>query len=90
MSNVLLEASATGRPVITSDIPGCKEAVDPEISGLLIPAKDSTALANAMRKFLQLSPDARAQMGLAGRRKMEAEFPKEQIVAQSIQAMDLK
>ena len=90
MSNVLLEASAIGRPVITSDIPGCKEAVDPGVSGLLVPVKDATALANAMRDFLRLSSSTRAQMGLAGRKKMEKEFPKEQIVAQSIQAMDLK
>lgn len=90
MSNVLLEASATGRPVITSNIPGCKEAVDPAASGLLVPVKDATALTSAMREFLSLSHSTRAQMGLAGRRKMELEFPKEQIVAQSIRAMDLK
>lgn len=89
MSNVLLEASATGRPVITSDIPGCKEAVDPNISGLLVPVKDGTALAQAMGAFLRMSHAERVQMGLAGRKKMEAEFPKEQIIAQSIQAMDL-
>ncbi len=89
MSNVLLEASATGRPVITSNIPGCKEAVDPNISGLLVPVKDGPALALSMKEFLQMSPAERAQMGLSARKKMESEFPKEQIIAQSIHAMDL-
>jgi len=90
MSNVLLEAAATGRPLITTDIPGCCEAVAPGQSGLLVPSKDPQALYDAMKHFLSLSPGCRAQMGKAGRKKMEQEFRKEDIIAQTIQAFDLK
>ncbi len=90
MSNVLLEAAATGRPLITSDIPGCREAVDPDQSGLLVPSMDPQALYAAMKHFLTLSQDRRAQMGLEGRKKMEQEFRKEDIIAQTIQALDLR
>ena len=48
MSNVLLEAAASGRPLITSDIPGCREAVEDGVSGYLCPAKDANALYGAM------------------------------------------
>lgn len=89
MSNVLLEAAATGRPIITSDIPGCREAVDPGQSGLLVPARNAQALYDAMKQFLSRSPEGRAQMGEAGRKKMEQEFRKEDIIAQTIQSLDL-
>ncbi|MBR6825843.1 MAG: glycosyltransferase family 4 protein [Oscillospiraceae bacterium] len=89
MSNVLLEAAAIGRPVITSDIPGCKEAVDPDVSGYLVPAQDPQALYRAMKQFLTLPRDIRAAMGQAGRTKMEQEFRKEDIIAHTIDALEL-
>ncbi len=90
MSNVLLEAAAVGRPVITSDIPGCREAVDPGQSGFLVAVKDSDSLYRTMKHFLSLSTEARAQLGRCGRKKMEREFRKEDIIAQTIRALDLK
>lgn len=89
MSNVLLEAAATGRPVITSDIPGCREAVDDGVSGLLVPVRDSEALYQAMKRMLAMSAEERARMGRAGRRKMEQEFRKEAVVAETIRALQL-
>ena len=89
MSNVLLEAAAVGRPVITRDIPGCKEAVDPGISGYLVPSCNGYALYEAMDRFLSLPTEARKNMGLCARRKVEQEFRKEEIVAQTIHALDL-
>lgn len=89
MSNVLLEAAATGRPVITSDIPGCREAVDDGVSGILVPVRDREALYQAMKRMLGMSADARARMGRAGRRKMEQEFRKEAVVAETIRALGL-
>lgn len=87
MSNVLLEAAATGRPLITSDISGCKEAVDEEISGYTCASRDAGALYDAMKRFLSLSHDQRAAMGQAGRKKMEAEFDKKQVVQATINAL---
>ena len=63
MSNVLLEAAASGRPLITSDIPGCREAVENGVSGYLCPAKDADALYEAMRRFGALPVEQRSQMG---------------------------
>ena len=60
MSNVLLEGAATGRPLITSDIPGCREAVEPDVSGILCTARDSDSLYRAMKAFLSLSQIGRA------------------------------
>lgn len=64
---VLLEAAASGRPVITTDWPGCREAVLAGQSGFLIPPKDSEALANAITSLLN-APVKCAQMGVAGRK----------------------
>lgn len=80
MSNVLLEAAATGRPLITSDIPGCREAVKQGISGLLCPVKDRNALLYAMEDFLNLSKEEREVMGRAGRKYMEEQYDKEKVV----------
>ena len=90
MSNVLLEAAATGRPVITSNIPGCREAVIPGESGLLCTVQDAQSLADAMRQFLSLPPARRAQMGRAGRAHMESRFDKKTVVEQMLHALQLK
>ena len=84
MSNVNLEAAATGRCVITTDVPGCREAVDHEKTGFLVEKASSDSLYKAMKRFLQLDPAARAEMGKAGRRKMEREFDRRQIVKETI------
>lgn len=74
MSNVILEAAASGRPVITTDHPGCREGVDNGKTGFIIPIKDANALVEAIEKFLSLSTTEKAEMGLRGRKKMEREF----------------
>ena len=74
MSNVILEASSTGRPVLASDISGCKEGVDDGISGYLFKSQDSKALFDAMDKFMGLSIEERTKMGKSARAKMEKEF----------------
>ena len=80
MSNVLLEAAATGRPLITSDIPGCREAVKQGVSGLLCPVEDRNALLHTMEDFLKLSKEEREAMGRAGRKYMEEQYDKEKVV----------
>lgn len=89
MSNVLLEAAASGRPLITSDIPGCREAVEPGVSGYLCPARDADALYAAMRRFLELPPVQRAAMGCRGRERMERQFGKATVVAETIKHLEI-
>jgi galacturonosyltransferase len=87
MSNVLLEASATGRPVITSNIHGCKEAVIDGKTGLLCAVKDTDDLLDKMRRMAELPRDERDAMGKAARAKMEQEFEKSLIVGKTLRAI---
>ena len=88
MSNVLLEAAATGRPVITSNIPGCKEAVDDGKSGLLCEAEDWNDLYRKMSKIARMSRIEREAMGVCGRDKMAREFDKDKVVKKTIQGIE--
>lgn len=87
MSNVLLEAAACGRPVITSDIYGCREAVEEGVNGFLCKPCDGDSLFAQMDRFLQLDVSKRRQMGLEGRRKMEREFDKTSVVNETVAAL---
>lgn len=80
MSNVLLEASAAARPIITTDVPGCREALDEGITGFGCLARDAGSLAEAMGKFLALPWGERAAMGRAAREKMVREFNRKIVV----------
>lgn len=80
MSNVLLEAAATGRALITSDIPGCHEAVDEGVNGFLCERMNAESLEVCIEKFLSLTLEAREQMGCNGRKKMEKMFDKKDVV----------
>lgn len=80
MSNVLLEAAASGRPVIAADRSGCRETVDNGISGYIVPVNDEQAVLNAVEKFLGLGWEERRAMGLAGRTKVEREFDRQIVV----------
>ena len=81
MSNVLMEASATGRPVIATNISGCKEIFEEGITGFGCEPKSSESLIEALKKFLALSKPERAKMGEMARLKMEREFDRK-IVAE--------
>lgn len=70
----LIEASAMARPVIATDVPGCRAVVDADVTGFFCAPRDGESLAQAMRRFLELTPEARAAMGAAARRKMETEY----------------
>lgn len=85
MSNVLLEAAAIGRPVITSDIPGCREAVVNGESGLLCAVQNGESLYEMMKKILTHSSAERADMGRRGRQLMEARFEKSKVVEETIE-----
>ena len=81
----LLEAASMGRPLITTDNVGCREAVDDGSNGYLCRPRDAGDLAAAMLRFLALPPSERARMGEASRRKVLAEFD-EAIVIRSYRA----
>ena len=89
MSNVNLEASATGRPVITTNIPGCRESVEDGITGWLCESKNADNLYEKMKMFLNTNITTREEMGKKARKKMEKEFDKNSIVKQTIAALDL-
>ena len=87
MANVLLESAAAGRPVITSDVPGCREAVDDGETGFLCPVRDASALTAAVERFVSLSYEKKVQMGIAGREKVVREFDREMVVKAYLDAL---
>ena len=89
MSNVLLEAAASGRPLITSDIPGCREAVEDGVSGFLCPPRDADSLYDAMERFAELPKELKAEMGRRGRARMEQHFSKKAVVTKTIQHLGI-
>ena len=83
LPKVLLEAAASGRPIATTDVPGCREVVREGSNGLLVPVKDSDALAAALRKLIE-NKELREQMGAKGREIVLNEFSEEKIVAETV------
>lgn len=77
----LIEAAAMARPLIATDVPGCRAVVDQDVSGFLCKVRSAASLAAAMERFLALSGDARQAMGAAGRAKMEREYDQALVVA---------
>ncbi|MDE7249172.1 MAG: glycosyltransferase family 4 protein [Lachnospiraceae bacterium] len=80
MSNVLMEASAAGRPVIATDISGCREIFEEGITGFGCKPGDTGDLIRALRRFLELSAEEKASMGQKAREKMEREFDRQKVV----------
>lgn len=87
MANTNLECAASGRPVITSDIHGCKEAVLENVSGYLCEKQNTDSLYEQMKKFTRLSYEERRAMGLAGRKHMEEVFDKKKVVAMTMEKL---
>ena len=85
----LLEAAAMAKPIITTDVVGCKEVVVDGENGMLCDAKNSIDLASKMNKMLLLSGDQRRLMGEKGRLKMEQEFDEKIVIQNYVQTIDL-
>lgn len=85
MANTNLESAASGRPVITSNIHGCLEAVEDGVSGYLCETKNSEDLYNTMQLFINLPNEQRINMGLVGRKRMELFFDKKKVVFKTLQ-----
>jgi glycosyltransferase involved in cell wall biosynthesis len=79
-SNVLLESASTGRPILASNVTGCKETFDEGISGFGFEVKSVEALVDTIKKFIELPFEMKKQMGLAGRKKMELEYDREIVI----------
>lgn len=88
MSNVMLEAAATGRPVLASNIPGCKEIFDEGISGFGFEPRNSDSLTQAIIKFIELPVEKKEAMGQAGRKKVEKEFDRSIVVDAYLKEID--
>jgi len=83
LPKVLLEAAACGRPMVATDVPGCREVVDPGVTGLLVPVRDPAALAAAVRTLLD-DPERARQMGRRARALAEREFGIESVVMRTL------
>lgn len=80
----LIEACAIGRPIVTTDVPGCREVVDDGVNGYLIPVKDSKSLSLAIEKLI-LDKDLRVKMGKEGRKLAEREFSIESVIQKTFE-----
>jgi glycosyltransferase involved in cell wall biosynthesis len=79
----LIEAAAAGRPIVTTDVPGCRDVVRHEDNGLVVPARDARALADAMQRLIE-DAALRAQMGARGRVRAEQEFGLDAVIHQTL------
>ncbi len=85
MPRVLLEGLAMGKPVITTDSAGCRETVEDGLNGFIIPSENTGALAEAMRRFLRLSPSEQRAMGEYSRKKALREFGNHVVLPQYLE-----
>lgn len=83
LPKVLVEAAACGRPIVTTDTPGCREIVRDGENGLLVPVKSVELLAAALRRLIE-NPDLRLEMGQRGREMAVAGFSVERVNAETL------
>lgn len=83
----LLEAAAMARPLVTTDVPGCREVVDDGVNGLLCQVKNAPDLADKMEKIFRLSSEEKTHMGQLGRKKIEREFDEQIVINKYLHAI---
>ena len=88
LSKALLEAAACGRPIVASDVQGCREVVIPGVTGYLAPPRDSQRLAEQLERLI-VNPDLRRQMGQSGRRLVEENFSDEIVNQQMLEIYEI-
>ncbi len=86
LPRTIMEAMAVGRPVIATDVTGCRDLVDPGVTGYLIPPRDVPALAEALLSTIEASDEA---LSANARRSAEARFSSAAVNAQIVESMDL-
>ncbi len=84
----LLEAAAMGKPLLTTNVPGCREVLDDGFNGYLCEPRDAQSLADAMLRMLRLAAEELQAMGEASRRKAEAEFDERIVIARYTRAVE--
>lgn len=89
MANTNLECSSMGRPVITSNIHGCMEAVVENVSGFLCEPKNAQSLYEQMKKFIELPYETKEEMGRQARKHMEEVFDKNKVVSETVKELGL-
>lgn len=89
MSNVLLEGGAMGKPLLASNIPGCREIIDNGINGFLFDARSQESLQSTMIKFIHLSDEKRSLMGKASREKIKNEFDRRIVIREYMKEIKL-
>ncbi len=87
MNNVLLEAASMAKPLITTNVTGCRDIVDDGVNGLLCRVRDGKDLAEKIKQMISLSPSQRETMGQKGREKMIREFDKKLVIKIYLQAI---
>jgi galacturonosyltransferase len=87
MSNVLLEGAAMGKPLIASNIPGCKEIIEDGYNGYLFEVRSTKNMIDKLIQFIRLDKEAREVMGKNSRKKVEAEFDRNIVVNEYIEAI---
>lgn len=87
-SKVLLEAAAMARPIVTTDVTGCRETINDGETGYLCKVKDPADLANKLERMLTLSPERRAEMGRKGREKIQREFDEQIVIRRYLEVID--
>jgi len=85
---VLLEAAACGRPIVTTDAPGCREVVRHGDNGLLVPVRSTVELADALQYLIE-NPEVRQKMGARGREIAVNEFAMEKVVAETLELYEV-
>jgi len=88
MSNVLLEGAAMGKPLIASNIPGCKEIIDDGENGYLFEVGSAKSLEEKIIRFIELNQEEREKMGHNSRRKIESEFNRDIVVDEYMEAIN--
>lgn len=88
MSNVLLESCAAGRPIITTDRPGCGEIVDDGVNGFIVKQRDGYDVARKIEAFIALPYEKKREMGLAARLKVEREFDRQIVVREYLSVIE--
>lgn len=88
MSNVLLESCASGRPIITTDRPGCREIVEDGRNGFVCKQQNSDDLIHQIERFLALSHEERKQMGQYAREKVEREFDRNIVIEKYLRELE--
>ena len=81
LSRSLIEAAAMGKPLIATDVPGCREVVDHGVNGFLVAPRDAVPLAEALATFCNLTPTRRTQMGTLSREKTTSQFDELLVIA---------